>query len=152
MAGDMNLRLMELAGKGYCCSQIMVLLALDETGRENPDLVRASMGLCKGLGDCSGTCGVYTGAALVLGLYAGKGTDMEAADVKLPLMLDELREWFAQTTDPFGGTTCGAILDGGECGKPHKERCGALMDAASEETRRILVDAGLDPAEGRELP
>ncbi|MEF2231708.1 MAG: C-GCAxxG-C-C family protein [Pseudodesulfovibrio sp.] len=148
----MNLRLMELAGKGYCCSQIMIILALEEMGRENPDLIRASMGLCKGLGDCSGTCGVYTGAALVLGLYAGKGTDMEAADDRLPLLLDALWEWFAKVTDPFGGMTCRAILDGGECGKPHQERCGVLMETASEEVRRILVDAGLDPAEGRELP
>ncbi|MBG0789885.1 MAG: C_GCAxxG_C_C family protein [Desulfovibrionaceae bacterium] len=148
MLDDTGLRMMELAGKGYCCSQIMVLLALDEMGRENPDMARAAAGLCIGLGDCSGPCGVYTGAALVLGLHAGKGTDMEQTDDKLPLMLEELRDWFVAATEQYGGTTCGAILDG-ECGQPDKARCGGLVADASAQVREILVANGFDPAQGR---
>ncbi|WP_147820874.1 DVU_1555 family C-GCAxxG-C-C protein [Salidesulfovibrio onnuriiensis] len=149
MLDDSGLRMMELAGKGYCCSQIVVLLALDELGRDNPDLVRAASGLCMGMGGCSGPCGVHTGAALVLGLHAGKGTDMETQDDKLPLMLEELRDWFAEATAPYGGMSCGDILDG-ECGQPHQSRCGGLLSAVSAQVRRILAEHGLDPAEGRE--
>lgn len=149
MFDESGLKMMELAGKGYCCSQILVLLALEEMDRENPDLARAAAGLCNGLGDCSGPCGVYTGASLVLGLYAGKGTDFEEADDKLPLMLEELRDWFVEATTQYGGTSCGAILDG-ECGQPDQTRCGGLLSAAFARVREILADNGFDPSEGRE--
>jgi len=150
MLDDAGLRMMELAGKGYCCSQIMIVLALDEMDRENLDLVRAAAGLCNGLGDCSGPCGVYTGAALLLGLYGGKGMDMEEAEDILPVMLEELREWFVDVTVQHGGIACADILDG-ECGQPNRERCGGLLSNAFEKVREIVVTNGLDPAEGREL-
>jgi len=149
MFDESELRMMELAGKGYCCGQTMVLLALDEMGRENPDLVRAAAGLCNGLGDCSGPCGVYTGASLVLGLYAGKGRDMEESDDKLPLMLEELRDWFVSATEQYGGTSCTAILDG-ECGQPDQARCGGLLSDAFAQVREILAKNGFDPSMGRE--
>ena len=149
MLDDVGLKLMELAGKGYCCSQAMVLLALDEMGRENPDLARAASGLCNGMGDCSGPCGVYTGGILVLGLHAGKGADMEEADDRLPLMLEELRDWFVSATSEYGGISCGAILDR-ECGRPDPTRCGGLLAAASAQVRQILADNGFDPADGRD--
>jgi len=149
MFDESGLQIMELAGKGYCCSQIMVLLALDEMGRENPDLARAAAGLCYGLGDCSGPCGVYTGAALVLGLHAGKGRDMEETGDKLPLMLEELHDWFVSATEQYGGISCGAIMDGG-CGQPDQDRCGGLLAAGSAQVREILAGNGIDPSEGRE--
>ena len=148
MFDETGLRMMELAGKGYCCSQILVLLALDEMGRENPDLVRAAAGLCNGLGDCSGPCGVYTGAALLLGMHGGKGTDVEERDDKLPLLLEALRDWFVATTEQYGGTTCGDILDG-KCGQPDQIRCGGLVADAYAQVREILVDNGFDPSQGR---
>jgi hypothetical protein len=151
MLDDTGFRIMELAGKGYCCSQMMVMLVMDELGRENPDLVRAAGGLCQGSGDCSGTCGVYTGAVLALGIYAGKGSDMEEAEERLPVMQETLRDWFSEVTSQYGGTTCAHILDN-ECGGPDPERCGGLVGAASAKVREILVDNGLDPAVGRDLP
>jgi len=149
MFDESGLKMMELAGKGFCCSQIMVLLALDEMGRENPDLVRAAAGLCDGLGDCSGPCGVYTGAALALGLYAGKGLEMEEKDERLPVMLEELRDWFAERTLEYGGITCGNILDG-QCGQPDAGRCGGLLGDTHGQLRVILSDNGIDPSEGRD--
>lgn len=148
MFDDAELKMMELAGKGYCCTQTLVLLALDETGRDNPDLVRAAAGLCHGTGDCSGTCGVLTGAAMVLAMHAGKGTDMEEQEDTLPLMLEALRDWFAEVTRPYGGIRCADILDG-DCGTPDPDRCGGLISTAHEKVRSILVENGLDPAQGR---
>ncbi|WP_316901100.1 DVU_1555 family C-GCAxxG-C-C protein [Pseudodesulfovibrio indicus] len=150
MLDDTGLRVMELGGKGYCCSQMMVIMALDEMGREDPDLVRAAGGLCNGLGDCSGPCGVLTGSVLALGLYAAKGTDDEEPNDSLPLMLESLRDWFVARTLEYGGTACGDILDGG-CGAPHPERCGGLVADANAKVREILVENGLDPAQGRDL-
>lgn len=147
---DTGIRMMELAGKGYCCSQIMVLLALGEMGRENPDLVRGAGGLCNGLGDCSGPCGVLTGAVLLLGVYGGKGLDTEETEDVLPLMIEELREWFGQATRQYGGTTCADIL-GGDCGQPDPARCGGLVADIYAKVRGILVQNGLDPSQGRGL-
>lgn len=149
MFDETGLKMMELAGKGYCCSQIMVLLALDEMGRENPDLVRSAAGLCNGLGDCAGPCGVFTGAALLLGLHGAKGTDMEEADDKLSLMLEELRDWFGSATGQYGGTACGDILDG-QCGQPDPAKCGGLVSDAYAQVREILTGNGFDPSEGRD--
>ena len=42
-------RIMELSRQGLYCAQIMVQLALDAEGRENPELVQAVRGLCGGL-------------------------------------------------------------------------------------------------------
>jgi hypothetical protein len=151
MLDDAGLRMMELAGKGYCCSQILVLLALGGMERENPDLVRSAAGLCNGLGDCSGQCGVLTGAMLVLGLHGGKGTDEEDAEDTLPLMMEQLRDWFASATADYGGTACRDILDGG-CGTPDVSRCGTLLAGANARLREILAENGLDPDRGRDLP
>lgn len=150
MFDDAGLAIMELAGKGYCCSQIMLLLALGEMDRENPDLIRAAAGLCDGMGDCSGPCGVWTGSAMVLGLYAGKGRDAEEAADELPLMLESLREWFVAQTQEYGGTACVDILDG-TCGQPNATRCGGLMTGANERLREILSTNGVDLSQGRDI-
>ena len=34
-------RMFQLATQGFCCSQIMLILGLDEQGKENPDLIKA---------------------------------------------------------------------------------------------------------------
>lgn len=41
-------RIMELSRQGLYCAQIMVQLALDAEGKENPELVQAVRGLCGG--------------------------------------------------------------------------------------------------------
>jgi len=38
-------RMMQLAGKGYYCSKIRIILGLEAEGKTNPDLVRAMDGL-----------------------------------------------------------------------------------------------------------
>lgn len=108
---DIGFRLIQLAGKGYCCSQILAILVLETQGRENPDLVRAMAGLCMGAENSGGVCGVFTGAACVLALYGAKGADSEQAADKLPLMYAELSEWFEQSAcASFGGTSCKDII------------------------------------------
>lgn len=148
MLNDAGLRMAALAGKGYCCTQIMLLLALEDMGRENPDLIRASAGLCDGLGDCTGPCGVITGALCFMSLHAAKGMDMEEADDRLPLMVEELRGWFAEVAGEVGGTNCVDII-GGNCGSPDPVLCGSLMSRAYDKVREILAANSIDPSEGR---
>ena len=141
---------MQLNGAGYCCAQIIIILCLDNLQQENHGLVRAAQGLCMGMGDCAGTCGILSGGLCALGLYAGKGTDTEAAEDNYPLLVDTFREWFKErTTAEFGGIKCKDILDG-ECGAPRADRCGVLLGEAYAQLINILLDNGYDPAEGRD--
>lgn len=145
---DTLLSILPLAGRGYCCSQILGLLALEAQGRENPDLVRALGGLCLGLGGCEGTCGILTGGCCVLALYTGKGADAEQPVDRADLARSEFVDWFTQrVTQAYGGVSCGAILGAGaECGKPDPQRCGGLLAEAWDRILVLLDGLGLDPA------
>jgi hypothetical protein len=146
MIDDTSFALLELTQKGYQCSQILLILALRNQGKENPDLVRTVYGLARGTAGQLGTCGSLTGAACLLSLYAGKGSDDEQESDLLPGMLEELWEWFDETHTPqFGGITCAAILaDGAE---PF-QRCGAIVGDTYRKCLDILVANGFDPSEG----
>ena len=137
-----------LVGRGYCCSQVMVMLALEAQGRENPELVRAMFGLCRGLASTGGTCGILTGGCLVLGLYAGRGREEELAHERQDLIITEFVDWFRErATNDYGDITCQAILSEG---KPDASRCGGLMADAWDQILTILTEAGIDPSEPRE--
>jgi hypothetical protein len=99
---DIALKMIQLAGKGYSCSQIPMLLALDARGEQNPALVRAIGGLAYGCGSSRGTCGIWTGGSCVLALFAGKGSDEERESERYMVMLEELSDWFS---DRMGGNT-----------------------------------------------
>jgi hypothetical protein len=143
---DIGFRIIQLAGKGYCCSQMLAIMALEIQGRENPDLVRAMAGLCMGAGNSGGVCGVFTGAACVLALYGAKGADAENEADKLPLMYAELSEWFEQNAcGSYGGTTCSDII-GEDSRRPSPDRCGRLLVDTWSRILEILLENGFDPA------
>ncbi len=140
--------IMPLAARGYCCSQIIVQLALQAQGLENPGLVRAAGGLCWGMGGTGGCCGILTGACLVLGLYAGKGADQEQAYERFDLLVSEFVEWFQERAmNQFGGIECRLIL---KEGKPDASRCGGLVSDSWDRILELLVEHGIDPSEPRE--
>lgn len=142
---DTGFRMLQLFGKGYCCSQILMILALEMQGKENPDLVRAMAGLCMGGGNTGGICGVFSGAASVLALYAGKGGDNERQADRLPLMYSELSDWFTQSAcSGYAGTSCSDIAGEGAA-RPHPDRCGRLLVDTWGYILEILVENGFDP-------
>jgi hypothetical protein len=144
---DLQLRLLELTSKGYTCSQILLILALELQGKEDFDLIRAMSGLARGSAAGEGTCGTLTGAACLLGLYGGKGCDDEMESERLPGMLEELWDWFEERcASKFGGITCREILaDGAE----QSVRCGPLVVETFRKALEILTGNGFDPTEGR---
>jgi C_GCAxxG_C_C family probable redox protein len=143
---DMMLRMMELKHKGYYCSQIMMTMALDTQDKENPDLIRSMAGLAFGVG-IGEVCGAFTGAACILSLYAGKGTDEEEESSRLTGMLQELGDWFRETYNgKYGGIGCDIITEDGAL---RNERCGAIVSETYNKAIDILVANGFDPSEGR---
>lgn len=108
---DEAFRVFELSLQGFSCSQILVLMALEARGAEDPLLVRAMSGLLGGLG-CGKTCGTLSGACCVLGIYAGRGSVDEREGEELSIMLAELVEWFeAEYGARYGGIDCDDIIE-----------------------------------------
>ncbi len=148
---DVALRIMQHGASGLCCSQIMVALALEDQGEENVPLVRSMAGMCHGMGDCSGPCGVLTGAACALSLYAAKGSAEEQEHERFPLILATFTEWFQETmAAAHGGIMCKDIMGDGTCGNPDKQHCADIMTQGYLKCLEILTDNGIDPSEPKE--
>jgi hypothetical protein len=126
-ADEIVMRMIELAEKNYNCSQIMMILALDQEAREHPDLVRAMSGLGDGCGFFKETCGIMTAAAAILSWYAGKGSDSETESEKLLPMLEELGDWFQdEISEKYQGTRCEDIVGDLVGTEEGKQICGGI--------------------------
>ena len=104
--------LLPLVRQGYCCSQLLVQLLVQAQGREVPDLVRALHGLCHGIGQSGGPCGLLTGGACVLALLAGKGAEGEEPHPMLAPLLNDYASWFYERTAAYGGHSCEQVALG----------------------------------------
>ncbi len=139
---EFALEIWKLSQKGYCCSQIMLRLALDAQGLQNPALVAAMAGLCHGIAQKDSACGVLSGGACLLAYLAGKGDDAEQPHDRLPLMLEQFSEWFHETVGGrFGGVSCASIAGDGE---PDLQVCGGILAESLQCIRDILVENGLE--------
>jgi C_GCAxxG_C_C family probable redox protein len=145
---DEMLRMLELAGQGFHCSQILLFLGLDAQEKQNPDLIRAMAGLAGGVGFSGDTCGALTGAACLLALYAGRGTADEEEDPRLNVMINELVEWFTQEfSECYGGIHCREIL--ADDPRNQTSRCPKLVTQTYEKVKLLLIENEFDLTEGR---
>ena len=143
---DMILQLIRLKARGFCCAQIILILALEAQGKTNADLVRSVGGLCFGINGAGEVCGALSGGACLIALYAGKGGDEEAADDRYMTMVGELTGWFRGTADDeYGGTRCNEILER----FPDRSICGRIVADTYGKCMDILVSHGFDPAVGK---
>lgn len=140
-----QIRMMQLSAKGYYCSQIILQLALEARGEENPALVRAMAGPAYGCGSGRATCGALTGGCCLLAYYAGKGSDGESESDRLFLMLSELADWFDQQVGArYGGSACEAIT-GEEGPAAARRRCGGIVADTFAKAMEILMANAYDP-------
>jgi len=141
---DTMIRMMRLAQKGYTCSQILILLALEARGEQNPVLVRAAAGLAYGCGTGKASCGVLTGGSCVIALFAGKGSDEEQESEKFMMMLQDLSDWFSEhVVGQYGGIECQAIV-GEEGPAAARQKCGAILAETYAKFMEILISNGFD--------
>jgi hypothetical protein len=122
----------KLTIQGYCCSQIMVQMGLDANGDENPELVDAVSGLCRGL--YSGlVCGTLTGAACLLAMI----DKTNAASIMIPKLI----KWFEATyTLSCGGINCREITSRNPVNE--YEHCPKIMEETYEKCRELLAEFG----------
>jgi C_GCAxxG_C_C family probable redox protein len=139
---DDTFHIMELAMKGFNCSQILVLIALEAQGRENADLVRAMSGLVAGLG-CGKACGALTGGCCVLGMYAGKDSAENDPDARLQTMLSNFVEWFeVEYTSRYGGINCADIVQ--DDARQKMTRCPLIVIESMEKLKKLLAENDYD--------
>lgn len=135
---DLMEQMLELSQKGYYCAQILLILALQSEGKENPDLVRAMGGLNGGLGNSGGICGCLTGGACFLSYFTGKGEDDELAHQDNDLIIQEFASWFQEYTTEYNGTECADILEGDHRNKI--QRCPIVMEAVLNKCMELLEE------------
>lgn len=139
---DDSFRVMDMALKGYQCSQILVALALEAQGKQNQDLLRAMSGLLGGM-HSGKTCGALTGGCCMLGLYAGWGTPDAAQDERLSAMLNEFVEWFeSEYTQRYGGVQCAEIVHDDMRNK--LARCPGIVAESLARLKEILAEHHYD--------
>lgn len=135
--------MIELGGKGFYCSQILLFMGLEAQRKENPDLIRTVAGLAGGLGFTGDTCGSLSGGACLLGLYAGRGSEDQTEDPRLNKMIGELVEWFSEEYGKlYGGIRCDTILDNNPLSR--KTRCPSLVLGVYEKVKTLLLENGFD--------
>lgn len=135
---DLMERMLKLSQEGYYCAQILLILALESDGKENPDLVRAMGGLNGGLGNAGTICGCLTGGACFLSYFTGKGEADELPHPDSDAMIREFLSWFQSYTREYGGTDCTSILEGDPRNKI--QRCPILMEAVLEKCMTLLEE------------
>ena len=154
MIDDTQMMVMELAGQGYSCAQIVILGGLRLMGRENPDLVRAMSALSNGA-SCGDLCGALTGGLCLISMHTGKGLEDERPVPGARTLNHALVKWFRQEElrDKVR-PTCAAIFEAAGLAFQDGEMnpavgCGDLVAHTWTKAIEILRDNGMDPTEGR---
>lgn len=138
---DVFIRLLELSRQGIFCAQIMLELALEMEGKEDPDLIRAMGGLNGGVGDMGGVCGAYTGGICLISYFAGKGEADELEHPEYKSICREFADWFREYTSDYGGTDCARILNGDPRNK--LQRCPGVIRVSYEKCLELLTERGV---------
>lgn len=137
--------------QGYCCSQLLFSLAQQLVGVESPDLMLTMRGLCHGIGQSGGPCGLLTGGAAVLAWLST--TREDEPHPMLDAMTNEYAAWFMERTGGYGGAGCenvsrGLAAEAGsplpEGGMPPMELCGDLLAECWEKLLDLYDSYGLE--------
>ena len=116
----------DLRIKGYCCSQLVAIIAgLEPLDEENDALLRSLRGLCIGMYKKK-ACGALTGGACALSLHLQGNSLTEACR--------ELTEWFEGR---FGGVDCKDLIGDAAgpamiCMEIVQETCGKCLEMLME--------------------
>ncbi len=122
-----------MRAQNYCCSQIIIELALEAIGEENNMLISAMRGLCGGL-HTGGICGTLPAGACLLAMLAPEKAESE--------MIPRLVEWFNATfAEAYSGIECNVILGGDPMNRI--ERCPEIICQTYFKCRELLAENGI---------
>jgi hypothetical protein len=118
-------RIFENSLKGYCCSQVIIALCLEDLGKENEDLIDSMAAFCNGMGKGK-ICGTLAAAIAALHV-ADPVLAGESAQ-------EEMMDWFEER---FGGFDCCELIGD----DPHKrlERCPKIILETYAKLREYII-------------
>ena len=120
---DARTRIDDELSKGFCCSEIIMKLYLEEAGKDNPSLVKAMGGFCGGI-DGLQTCGALASACCAI---VDASEDRNATKMERLLFVEKFVE-------KNGGCICNEILGGDD------SKRATICPTLVEETYYDLVD------------
>jgi len=135
---DLTDYILELLDQGYHCSQVMMQLALDMRGEDNPVLVRAMGGLGGGM-YLHHNCGTLTGGACVLSSYVPR----EEGEPEPEIYKDMVRELVSWFESEHGSIQCRDLV--AEDRESIMAFCPGLMERTFLKVLEILQAHGFDP-------
>lgn len=139
MFDDLSFKIIEYAGRGLCCSQILISLILDSEGGNNPDLVRTMGGLCYGVGNKGDLCGVYTSGVCLLALKSHNKANPLLQGDRFNLMAEAYGQWFhSKIKDTYGGVTCVDLMGVDRKGQPDLAKCSSILTESYIKLLEIL--------------
>lgn len=151
----MNPVLLELLPQiraGMCCSQLLAALALRARGEENEGWLRAARGLCHGVGQSGGPCGLLGGGAMIIAYLSGR--DNEPPHPMQDAMCNDYADWFFKECAAFGGYDCERLnaglmrqagtAPGGD--GPDMQVCGEFLARCWEKILELLESYDVDLA------
>lgn len=143
---DLQFKIFQLASDDYCCTQMILKMALDQEDKENIDLLKAANAFCGGVAFTGGICGVITGAVSVFGLYAGKGRADEYCSDNLETMSKHFINWFEIK---YGSKNCRDIinsdfLEAESCERNYPTKCGTIVEKGFIKIWDILEENGYE--------
>ena len=153
----MLLDLLPWIRQGDCCSQLLMRLALQASGEENPALVRSQWGFCQGMAYAGGPCGFLTGGVAVLSYIAGRGGEGDEAHPMAVPLINEYVDWFRARTEAYGGTACPQVslgLAGNAAGPdnaPDMTLCGELLAECWEKIVELAASYDIDITQPKQV-
>ncbi|MFA6940945.1 MAG: DVU_1555 family C-GCAxxG-C-C protein [Clostridiaceae bacterium] len=143
---DTAFRIFKLSSQGFCCTQTLIKMVLEDEDKENIDLIKAVHGLCGGIAYTKKACGLLTGGILVLGLYAGKGKAGEPCSDDYMTMMKEYNTWFEEE---FGSTDCQDLVGAQEIRDEkgninYPVKCGETLTKCYIKVQQILMEHDYD--------
>ena len=120
---------------GRCCTEAVILAAIDAFAPDTPKAVATSAaGLCGGMGTREATCGVYTGAALAIGVIR--------PGEKAVALKDATAAFQRRLAGEAGGLVCQELRE--RMGEPNRDGtlCRRLTARGAEIVAEMMVEWG----------
>ena len=127
----MKERVLEQKLKGHCCSESIMAMFMEDTGRETGDLFKAMGAFCGGMREGL-VCGTLVAAVSVIFVIA------ESYEQARDELRPELMKWFLER---FGSYSCEEILDGDETRKI--THCPVIVEETYCKLVEMLEDEGV---------
>lgn len=123
---ETNERILEYKLRGYCCSQIITAMVLEDLAKDNDDMVAAMGGFCDGM-ECGETCGSLIASVAMLYMVDTKAADRE--------LRADFMDWFY---DAYGSYNCRDIVHDDAAQK--MEICPAMIENCYNMLYEMLED------------